>query len=411
MMKITARLHSIVIRTMSVFMMIITLFSFIPENAALAASSKTGLGKQAIKGGKADFMWPVPNDYRLSRCFYDQRDHYALDIFTSSSKTVVASYAGKVVEIVKNGKDDGGYGNAVMIEHDYKTAYGTTIKLYTRYAHLASVSVKKNDVVKRGTNIGKTGGSGYGKSNAYPIHLDFQVLTSKNWRNRKSCSIDPYANFLLELPANIKKGGTTACCDSYIAAVKKIYVKPDEVKLSTPELTTAGLKLKWNEAKRAFSYEIWRAEASNEKSLGTPKKLATISNPSTTTYTDNTIKNGKYYSYMIKAVNSFGSTNSTKVKAAYLTAPSFKKTTVGNYRSGSYRINVEWVKNSAASGYEIQYSTSSNFSNSKTISINSAKTVKDQIVVYQKGTYYLRIRAVKGNVKSAWSGTVSVKVK
>ncbi len=191
--------------------------------AAYAAADS--LGPKKIKGGQCDFMWPVPNEYRLSSCFYDGRDHYALDIFTGSSKNVVASYNGKVVEVIKNGSGDAGYGNAIMIKHDYKTASGEYITLYSRYAHLASYSVKKGDIVVKGQTIGKTGGTGSG-GRPYDIHLDFQILTSTNWRNRKTCSIDPYANFLLELPSGIKKGGTTSCCESYIKKVKKLYSSP-----------------------------------------------------------------------------------------------------------------------------------------------------------------------------------------
>lgn len=186
------------------------------------------LGDQVIVGGQCDFMWPVKGDYRLSSCFFDydyaghKTGHYALDMNTGISKEVVASYDGVVVDVVQNGKGDYGFGNAVMIEHKYQTSMGDIVTLYTRYAHLASYSVKKGQTVSKGDVIGKTGGTANGSKNAYPIHLDYQILTSTNWKKWQKHSIDPYANYLLELP-KIEQGWSTACCASYVKQIKKLY--------------------------------------------------------------------------------------------------------------------------------------------------------------------------------------------
>lgn len=191
------------------------------------------MGSADFKGYR-DMTWPVPGHYNLSSCFFDDDAkgvdrsdyHYALDIFTGSTDAnVVAAYAGTVVEIVNNGNGDGGFGNQIVIKHSYKTRDGNTRTLYTHYSHLYSYSVRTGQSVTAGQVIGKTGGTGYGTV-SYGVHLDFQILTSSEWRNYKNVSKDPYATEMLSLPSNICKGGSTACCDTYISEVKALYAQP-----------------------------------------------------------------------------------------------------------------------------------------------------------------------------------------
>lgn len=214
-------------------MALVMLMSIFATNGIAKVEAKEGLGPVVITGGQRDFKWPVPGYFALSSCFYDNRiaagdskEHYALDIYTGAKVDVVASYDGVVHSIRKNGDGDGGYGNAVLVKHEYVTATGDKIKLYSQYAHLASISVKAGDTVVAGkTVVGKVGGTANGGS-PYLIHLDFQILTTSAWGKREEYSIDPYANNLLELPSGIKKGGTTNCCQRYIDLVKDLYAKP-----------------------------------------------------------------------------------------------------------------------------------------------------------------------------------------
>lgn len=192
------------------------------------------MGGAEFKGYR-NMKWPVPGYNNLSSCFFDEDAktrgersdyHYALDIATGGNKVnVVAAYEGTVVETVQNGRNDGGFGNQVIIRHNYTTRDGLTRTLYTHYSHLSSIGVSTNQQVSAGQYIGKTGGTASGGS-PYGIHLDFQILTSANWRLYKTYSKDPFANEMLELPSNLYKGGDTACCDNYISEVKQLYTEP-----------------------------------------------------------------------------------------------------------------------------------------------------------------------------------------
>ena len=234
-------------RIICALLALIFAFGMMPMDAAVHASGEGVLGETVMKGNR-DFKWPVPGYYNISACFFDGRDHYAIDIITNTAEAdVVASYDGVVCEIVRNGQGDGGYGNAVMVQHTYTTSAGTQT-LYTHYSHLNSFAeglAVGTPVVGGVTVLGKTGGSGYGSAYTYPVHLDFQIFTSPEWEFKRQYSIDPYANNLLELPEGLKKGGTTACCQQYIDAAKALYAQEEheceyEAKVTPPTCTEDG---------------------------------------------------------------------------------------------------------------------------------------------------------------------------
>lgn len=102
------------------------------------------------------------------------------------------------------------------------------------------------------------------------------------------------------------------------------------------------------------------------------------------------------------------------VKPATTTISSVKNSTAKNASKG--KITVAWSKLSYATGYEIQYSTSSSFaSGNKTVNVAGASNVSKVISGLAKNkTYYVRIRTYKTiagkKVYSAWSAKKSVKI-
>ena len=193
-----------------------TTFSFCVQ---AYTQGKDGMGPVVISGGQRDFKWPVPGYYNIQSCFYDTRNHCAIDISAPQSTPVVASYDGKVIKSVDGGtsyKGDG-FGNYVVLEHNYATLSGN-ITLYTRYSHLNSASVSVGATVSAGQEIGKVGTTG----NSTGYHLDFQILYG-NWQPYQTYSIDPYSNQLLELPSNVVVYDSWDCGQSYYKLVKELY--------------------------------------------------------------------------------------------------------------------------------------------------------------------------------------------
>ncbi|MBQ3252695.1 MAG: peptidoglycan DD-metalloendopeptidase family protein, partial [Oscillospiraceae bacterium] len=238
-------------RIVSFALALLMLCAMLPNFAMAANTIPDGKGPKEIEGGMRDFLWPVPGNYGLSGCFFDGRTppHHAIDIPAVGGTPVVAAYDGKVIQAYNSGN---GYGKLVLIEHDYQLATGEVIKLYSKYNHLKSYTVSSGKKVKAGDKVGTVGNTG-GK---YGYHLDFQILTSPDWRhlNYHNISIDPYVNELLELPEKIFCDSTPACCGVgptgcccyyYLEDVKKIYEKP--IKTYTPDVPVLKISSDYTE--------------------------------------------------------------------------------------------------------------------------------------------------------------------
>ena len=190
---------------------------------AFAAPSQAG--SKVLSGGQRDLLWPVPGQYNISSCFLDKRSHKGLDIAAPKGSKIVASYAGKVVEVYTSCDHNYGkrynccksYGNYLILEHDYILENGNHLRLYTLYSHLTKVTVSLGDWVKAGEKIGTVGSTGYSTGH----HLHYQVMYDIYYPYKEN-SIDPYINNLLELPEELHTtfGG---CCEDYVDYVKELY--------------------------------------------------------------------------------------------------------------------------------------------------------------------------------------------
>lgn len=226
---------------------VLLLLSLLPVSA-FAAEVPSQAGQRKLEGGQRDFQWPVPGQYNLSSCFLDNRAHYSLDIAAPMGVNVVASYAGTVIDIFTDCEHNWGkssnccssWGNFVLLQHSYKLKNGTSITLYSRYAHLTDVSVKVGQTVARGGKIGTVGSTGRSSG----PHLDYEILYGGTSPSR-TYSVDPYINELLELPEELY---TTfgECCQEYVAYVKTLYPRCAHAQYnSTGACTDCGYAYDW----------------------------------------------------------------------------------------------------------------------------------------------------------------------
>lgn len=183
--------------------------------------------------------------------------------------------------------------------------------------------------------------------------------------------------------------------------------------LSAPKITLVvykknALTIKWNKVKDATGYRIQRRSGN-----ATWKDLKIIK---TTQYTDNTVVNGKDYRYRVYAyvagsIDYIEKTDKNSITKTYLylTAPSINS--AKKLKNNQYKIS--WKRNSKASGYKIQISTSKDFKKVSTKRITSSKKVSTHINKKKNKTYYVRIRAYKQNGKktyySIWSNSKKIK--
>lgn len=136
---------------------------------------------QAAAGAASLMMLPLHG--RVSSVYGDTHEffgkprvHNGIDIVAQAGAPVIAPAAGRVVY---TNQHDGNYGTVLEIAH----ANG----LVTRYAHLESIEVTKDEVVKAGQVIARVGSSGISTG----PHLHLQVL-------RNGQSINPAEVFELK---------------------------------------------------------------------------------------------------------------------------------------------------------------------------------------------------------------------
>ncbi|MCC8074192.1 MAG: fibronectin type III domain-containing protein, partial [Clostridiales bacterium] len=135
----------------------------------------------------------------------------------------------------------------------------------------------------------------------------------------------------------------------------------------------------------------------------------------TVTYSNSKSKSVGKYTVTIKFKGNYSGTKTL----TYTIKP--KSTSISKITAKSKGFTVKWKKQATqTTGYQIQYSTSSNFSNAKTVTISKTGTTSKTISkLKSKKKYYVRVRTyktVKVNGKStkiysSWSKTKTVTTK
>ena len=130
------------------------------ESRAVIRSAETGR-----------WVWPTAEFYPIICKYLCYKNHHAIDLYAPTGTAVYAGRDGVVEQVIStcpnmfaNQKEcGGGYGNYITIKH----ATG----VYSRYAHLNSVDVKKGQKVSAGQKIGTIGTSG----RVGAAHLHFEI--------------------------------------------------------------------------------------------------------------------------------------------------------------------------------------------------------------------------------------------
>jgi murein DD-endopeptidase MepM/ murein hydrolase activator NlpD len=93
--------------------------------------------------------------------------HTGYDITSSHGTMILATASGTVKTAAYTGS---GYGNYVVVDHGYE--------IYSLYAHMSRLFVKKGDAVTRGMQLGQMGSSG----NSTGVHLHYEIMFGEEHR-------------------------------------------------------------------------------------------------------------------------------------------------------------------------------------------------------------------------------------
>lgn len=198
------------------------------------------------------------------------------------------------------------------------------------------------------------------------------------------------------------------------SAEAQIVTPMGAVTPKTSTATNSSITLTWTKQDATSGYEVYKYNSSTKKY----ELYKTITSPNTNTCKVSGLTANTKYKFKVRAFSmdvdektdgAFGSvlTQYTTVKKPTIstaTAPSVKK------------IKATWKKVTGASGYQVMWSTTSDFSsNFKTKSVTAKYLTKTVTTAQSKKTYYVRVRAYRTindkKLYSPWSKTLSVKTK
>jgi hypothetical protein len=130
-------------------------------------------------------------------------------------------------------------------------------------------------------------------------------------------------------------------------------------------------------------------------------------------------QSGRTYVGQYSITVTFKGNYSGTVKKTFNVIP--RSTTISKVTAGSKCFTVQWNKVQVqCNGYQIQYSTNSNFSNAKTVTMNKNSYYSKKITgLTGNKTYYVRVRTYRTvkingkntNLYSSWSKASTVKTK
>jgi len=204
-----------------------------------------------------------------------------------------------------------------------------------------------------------------------------------------------YSNNTKPGKATVKITGTGNYTGSYSKTFKILPAKVKGVK--TSKRTTSSIVLNWSKQKDISGYQI----AVYDSSKKGYKHLAYVSSKKTS-YKVSKLKSGSTKKYKIRAYKTIDKKKCYGSYSSVITAViTPTKVTLVNVATNKNNLYIEWKKVNC-SGYEIMYSTDSNFKKGvKTVKVtNGSKTSYTVKKINKKKTYYVKVRAfVKNNNK------------
>jgi hypothetical protein len=218
-----------------------------------------------------------------------------------------------------------------------------------------------------------------------------------------------YANGKKYTPSSKNSATIVINDDTYVyATVKK--VAPNKVNdLKVSSTSASSVTLSWSKPARAVGYQV--QEYKNKKWT----TVKTIKSSDTTTCKLTGLSAGTH-KYRVRAYSTYNSKTYYGDYSSTLSVYVPSKQAITSVKAGSASFTVAYKQNKNATGYQVQYSTSSKFTNAttKTVSKNTTTSYTASKLTAKK-KYYVRVRSYKTvngkKVYGAWSDAKNVTTK
>jgi len=178
---------------------------------------------------------------------------------------------------------------------------------------------------------------------------------------------------------------------------RSALMKPDGVVASDGEFTNK-VRIIWQAVQNAQTYEVWRAATTNRSSA------TQIGTATATGYDDETVPQGVYYYYWVRAANYEGYSRYSDYDYGWrqLTPPSGIAASDGTY---PYRIRVSWNAAENATGYEVWrgQGTGQGAGEGAMKVEETLNTYYDDHAVINATPYYYRVKAINALGSSDYS--------
>ena len=186
--------------------------------------------------------------------------------------------------------------------------------------------------------------------------------------------------------------------------------KPTELKSTS---TPSSIKLSWKKQSNASYYEVYLYNKETQKY----ELFETVKGGKNNSLNVTELLANKRYAFKVRAFKKSkdGELLKSKKSDKYVAYTSVASPEIISAQSNAQkRITVKWNKSSGASGYQVMWSTTKDFSsNYKTVKVT--KTSTTLTTAQSNRTYYVKVRAYKTRSESTtyspWSSKLSVKTK
>lgn len=185
----------------------------------------------------------------------------------------------------------------------------------------------------------------------------YKVLTTFENTSYTVKNLKPNTKYRFSVKAYAVINGVKVWSDVYTIVETK--TGPAIVSKISATQTTSSIKLSWSKVTGATGYRVYQY---NSKT----KKYEKLKDTTSRSYTVKNLKAGTTYKFKIKAYSKVdGTTLWGSATDAFVTATKPEKVTLSKATAGSNKATLTWKPVTAASGYQIVYSTNKDFDNAK----------------------------------------------